>query len=218
MYRKYNRRYGRYKPRRRYRKKNYNKGALALKKVNKLAKDLRPEMKSADDSQASVNIFTTPEINLLGPGNPGDEVLYKSVQIKGLLQVDNDEPGLTHYARLVLVLDKNNPIGTAEPVFGDIFQSTSIFTLRNREDGGGQGKRFSILWDRTYKLSKDADGTTNEKQMFSMYKKLNLRNKVDESSSVGTQNSLYFIIWSTSATGVMDCSYESRVRFQDVSA
>lgn len=144
----------------------------------------------------------------------GRSILVKSLQIIGNYQV-NPDSSANPYAlvRFILFID-NAFTGVAARVDDVLGTGGNVNSLRNPEPA--MMKRFHILWDKQFKMTKEA--STRYKRL-DMFKKLNHHVKYDGTDSDDySTGALFLLRISDQASGITSAPQENlniRVRFYD---
>lgn len=216
----YRRRYKRrYKPR--Y-KKRYNSGS-ANKRINGLYKKIKqmnvenkPEIAVLDTTLVDEDMFTTPGQEMIMP-TAKDKDFLRSIQFKLLASIETADLGPSAMARVVLVMDRRNRDPDANtPAWTDVFKTANVYSLRKSAGGDGViAGRFKVWYDKTIRLMRDSDGTTQSKYMFTYYKNWKKPIRFSELATAlgGNENIFYLMFMADTATGAIDLDGTVRVRY-----
>lgn len=201
----------RYTPYRVYRSLN--------KKINDINKHNRPDMVILDDASLGNDIYTTGTITDVGYASSQEAWLH-SVQLNGMLELDTDQAAETALARIIVFFDKKNTDPDNDSIgWTDVWKTETVYSLRASSGTTIEQYRYKIIFDKTYTLSKDADGYSRSKALVRFYKKFKKPVKQFDGStgSGGHINKLYIAYIATSATTVMDFDYQLRSRLTKMS-
>lgn len=218
MYRRkrYNRKRG-YRPRKYTAYRVYK---TLNKKVNEINKKNRPEMRTADTVGTSEDIYTTGTMDLVTTtGTAGEYQYIHSIQLKGILELDTDQAADAAIARIIVFIDRRNTDPDNDSiVWTKVWKTETVYSIRAVTDGTGPiVDRYKILYDRTFSLSKDADGYSKSKRLVKWYKKFKkpIKSCKGTTSQGGHVNSIYIAYIATTATTVMDFDYQIRCRYTE---
>lgn len=192
------------------------------KDVNKLKKAVfkRGEVKRVSGAVVDADCFDTATVDSLldiitaGTGDvnyTGARMSVLSLKFRGMLQQDTANDAITHLTRVVLLMDKT---GNTAPTWTDVYASAAVFAGREYD---ADWKRFKVLYDKTFKTSKNTAGESMEKEIFDHYIKFKAPIVVDFNTANANypKNGLWLMFLSTAATTVLDFSYDWDVRFVD---
>lgn len=206
-------------PRRRriFRKKNPAKTVKEweLTRLRKQVKRMmpKPEWKYADIITTGTTITTTATITNLIPlaqgssddDRQGDKVTWRSLFHR--MSVTPNATAGVNFLRVMIIQDKQNN-GTA-PTAAQIFQTSTNYLSPLNDDFG---KRFKVLFDRTYTVDTDANGAQVDK----IYRKLRIVTEYAGAGSVvPNTNGIYLVQLSDQATNGPTTSTYTRLRYID---
>lgn len=160
------------------------------------------------------NIFTTATIARLdvAGSEPSTisttKTLLKQIKISGQI-VQTTASADTEIARIVIVMDKRKYDNNVEPVWADIFDNESIYSLRSDTLGGIKKASFQVLYDKTITVTNDTASLHNIK-LFNYQKTWKMPIEQFNYSEY-TKNLLYIMYISTANTGTMDLSWNNSV-------
>lgn len=184
-----------------------------LTKLRKQMKRLipKPELKYKDTTASGTTITTTGTIVRLDnisddasdTGRIGDKITARSIQMR--LAITPNATAGSNFLRVILFLDKQPNGSTA---------TTSLLleapTNYNSPLYLAYGKRFKVLFDRTYTVDTDATGSQVDK----LFRKLRYVAEFNDSGNVST-NQLNVLFLSDQATNGPSISYYFRLRWID---
>lgn len=194
-------------------KRSYSLQGIA-KQVAALKGIINSEKKYHDEAEASA-VSTSGELQGLHNIAQGDQnyqrngnsFLCKSIQVKG--HITWNATGTTQVVKLWLVQD-NQQIADTEPVFGDIFE-TSTFndvnaTLEKKNIG-----RFKILWSQMYTQNQQIDQV-----QVNHYLSMNHHIRYNGNAAADIQKGgLYLVKVSNQPTNTPTVSAATRLSFYD---
>ncbi len=229
-YRRFRRRFTKRNPRFFKKRGVYGgRGVAKLKKdvgyLKRLARERKPELKWFDTSNAALNPFTTGDvINLTAipqgdtaETRDGDVAMLKSLQIRLELDGNLMAGQNTELVRLVLIKKNFNSPVESGPTWaaGDVYETAEdIVSLR--EISGIEARKYSIFFDKTFKMIKDVDGTTNNKIFWKYFKKLNHKIEFQGAAVIAQTGGLFLMYISTAAENNINLNIRTRVRFTDI--
>lgn len=209
--------------RKNYKKKYTTKKAPTVKKlaqkVNTLAKKVSRNaipIVSGIKTDFNVDVFTTPAVETsfysnAPPTNLNDKQYLYSVHLRGRLTQDV-ENATTQHVRLVIVQDMRSYDNDVAPVWLDVFDSATVYSLRTDTDEGYKTKDFRILQDKLYTLTYDSDATVDNSKIVNLYHRF--KKPIRQVNMTGYQEGqIYFMYMSTMATGGIDLDYNALFRF-----
>lgn len=220
---RYYKKYNRYGRRRRYRKRRRGLSLRKLNwKINTVAKNVRPELKHYDTDLSGnyVNVDSFVQgLTAIGQGDTdvlrdGTKIMIKSLQIRFALSATSDITELES-CRLVLVKTNWNNATEVAPTWANVFKETNVNSLR--EIDGQRSQQFQVLWDRTFKLMYDTDGTMRNRVDTKIFKRFNHECTFDGSATIPQTGGLWLMGVGTLSTGLtyIPINGYARVRFTD---
>lgn len=186
-----------------------------LNRVIKTVKKMipRPERKNVDVTRAATIITSTATITNIAPptglgqagegGIVGDQCTSKSILLR-LGITPNATAGMNYY-RALIVLD-HQPNGAA-PVASEILQVANNYLAPMNDS---QSKRFKVIFDKTYTVDQDANGSQVDK----VFRRLRHRSEALSTSHFIT-NGVYLLEISNEATNGPTVQWYSRWRYTD---
>lgn len=222
-----------YKRRRRYkaRKRAYNKRRNSVTKelamIKRKLKQRAPEMKffdraAIDDANlvdATSQVFSVFGGIARGTGKSdyvGDNIIVKSVQIKGKIDTGVSTERINY--KFLLVLDRklnsfSSPNSEWSGTSG-VFEDETLYSMRNLDNT----KRYKILGviAKGY-LINDADGAINCPKTINYYKKLNIKTQFEEgdADSVMENDICIMMLCEGGNITLTDAGLYCRIRFID---
>lgn len=197
-------------------KKKVPTNAQLNRKINKIAKETKPEAKYLDTTASSTNFGTSGLfINLnypaIGTGDVnriGDSILLKSITIRGYVYMSAAATASVY--RIILLNDKENKVTTVGGVLDTALVGTSnLVNASKTHDNRFQTK---FLMDKFGVL--DTDGQYVKR--FHAYIKLNKRVQFNNTSGTAIVNNyLRFLVCSNESTNVPNITFTARLHFAD---
>lgn len=172
----------------------------------------KPEWKYTDVAQAATTITTTATITNLtavsqGDGDQlrtGDKVTWKNFFIRYAI-TPNATAGM-NYLRTIIFLDRQN--NTTPPTATEVLEVATNYMSPINKDWG---KRFKVLFDRTYTVDTDATGSQVDK----IFRKIRFVTEYDGSATTPNTNGIYILQISDQATNGPSTQFYYRGRFID---
>ncbi len=204
----------RFRRKRRYTKKNLSVAKKALRKVNKLARDVRPALKIHDFdlltlTPAVAGIVT--HLNVIAQGVAKEQRI--GLQCKGVFMslrysIQNDTSAPASITRLLLIQDLRQEDATA-PLLLEVLLSANVMSPRSRVNP----KRFKIYFDKTYNLT--TTGKLVHTKVFN--KKINVKMSwLAAAGNTQNKNGIYLISMSDLAANLPTLNFTWRLWFTDV--
>jgi len=171
------------------------------------------ELYKFDTTASAISVNTTPavaHVSNLGAGDgegqrTGNSVLAKSLTWNGTITVD--AAGSTTNVRMVIVRDKQQ-IGDSSPSYTDIFESSNVYSLLNRNTVG----RFDILYKRDFALVPAGNASWNF--LITVPMQEHIRYNGTGGGDI-QKNGLYIIYISDRSTGNPSMNYATRLSYHD---
>lgn len=221
--------YGRrryYRKRRKFRPKRYFKRRYGLKslnaKINKVERNLRPELKWHDTTVAvhpntgeTVSGLTAISQGDTSSNRDGNKVQAKSIQLKYQIDATAISIANTINVRMVLVQAMYNNIVEADPTWTQIYESASLYALR--EIANVKPQRFKVLWEKTVTVTNDPDANVSNVKYGSYYKKLNHAITYDGTGTIPQRGGLWLLCLAPemAAATNLNVNVEARLRYTD---
>lgn len=217
-----------YRRRRRYRRKpptrwqNYKTGLSQLARdVNKIKGMINVEYKYHDKSQAATVTDQDGDVYPLNYVDQGDGdqardgsmFRIKSLELKYLLSIDEDNTTTPRVVRVIMFLD-TDPNGS-QPAIADFLDQVLRPTLSPRNLDNRS--RFVFLMDKHHTLNPNGNEVIFRKVFKTMDYKVQFDNATASATSL-KKNGLYICFISNAASGVIDKpfhSFDSRIRYID---
>ncbi len=200
---------------RRFKKKRIGMAKLALKKVNKLARILKPEMKSRTISFSSGTVSNTgsvQQLDLIPSGSDATDRSGISVRIMGIGLHATVFGASTiidvNKLRVIVFVDKQQQ-NDAKSDIATVLQETNPLSYFNQV----RRPRFRILLDRLFVL----DSLTRFSSRLIWWKKLNLIQTYN--GPLGTdmeKNNIFLLLLSNEPTNQPTFQFTSRIVYTDV--
>lgn len=202
-----------------YRRKKYGGVGKLRKELNRMKKDLRPEMKTHDRAAITTNLVAnTPAVysvfagmsrDTTDSGYSGNEFKVKSVEVKGELSVSTAVR--TNY-KFVIALDrKMSGAGPPTATWDTVFTADKINSFRHVD----YIKRYKVLGVIKGFCIYDVDGQINIPKLVKWYKKVNIpvTMETSDADNAVTNDIVVLLI----ADGAVDLSagIYVRVRYTD---
>ncbi len=215
------------------RKRTTNGGAIkkvktTVKTVPTFARTtIAPELKFFDTvvagtALATTGVITSPSLNIVPQGTTeservGRKMIIKKLNIRFLLQFNNNTTQTAEVVRIIVVLDKQ----TNKTTFAitDVLELASEGSFNNMANKG----RFFILFDRYESINKTTNIGTNineHTQAFTFFSKdLNIPIEFDNTATTGavttqTSNNIAVFALTLNSTEI-NLGYTARIRFYD---
>lgn len=195
--------------------KKEGKAAKALRKVNKLNRMLKPEIKygTIPHNSQTVSSTGTTEGHLTGIAQgdtaqtrDGNQIHVISAEVRGHVYADAASSGVS-VIRLILVRDKQQ-VADTNASFTNVFGTSNVDVLPYH----ARIERFQILRDQTFTLP-----VTGERvKSFHWKVKLNLPVHYNDIANTDIQkNGVYLMAVSNEPTNMPVLYYTSRIKFYD---
>ncbi len=197
--------------RRRFSSRHLSLARKALRKVNKLAKQLKPEWKSIDSIQPATtlnNVGLITNISDMIQGDDNDErvgIKVKCVRLNGIIEADKGS-GTLNTIRTIIFVDKRQNIDT-KPTLAEVLNTVSVYSGLNAD----RVKRFKILLDRVVRLR-----TNRITQLWRFSKNIDV--DVGFNGPLGTDlesNHIYILSLSDQSANLPSFQYDIRLYFTD---
>lgn len=138
----------------------------------------------------------------------GNSLLLKSINLKFQIAMNGSSAG--SIVRCLVFHDKQQ-VGDTSPSVSDVLDGDAVSPLLAPLNNLTVG-RFSILFDRMYKMGNSSDPI----KIIKMYRKCLSHVRFNGTASTDIQkNGLYFLLVSNEPTNVPTVSYQSRLTFID---
>ncbi len=185
-------------------------------RVRRLEKTTSGNMVAHDTDVDDADVFATPLVGKISTivGDAG-EGWVRSLYIKGVIDLVADSTD-TELVRIAIVLDKHNSDPDNDtPTWLNVFKENEIFSHRAVLDETKlPDKRYSIVSDKVYKVSRDQDGSMNNRLYWTVFKRYkDMHTIMDGTSSTSLKNGFYIMMMSTTVTTEIDVSYSARVTY-----
>lgn len=199
---------------RRFHKKSGMSTKKLNKKVNKLARTLKPEMKSKDVLENSVNVTDTGTVISLAPVAEGVGELSRTgikIRVKGIGLHCSWRTNLTPTqttVRQIVYVDMRNVVDQKSTVTNILEEITPFSYINHRRI-----KKFRILLDKFFTLN-NADRTTHS---FRWWKKLDFVQGYNGALSTDIESKgINMMLISTESTNVPILTFSCRMIYTDV--
>ncbi len=200
--------------RRRFTKKHLSVAKRALRKVNRLERKVRPEMKIHDFdivllTPAVAGIVT--HLNVVAQGDAQEQ--RDGLQCHGVFMslrysIQNDTAAPASITRLILFQDLRQEDST-NPILLDVLLAADVMSQRSRVNP----KRFKIYFDRTYNLT--TTGKLVHTKVFN--RKINVRmGWLAAAGNTQNKNGIYLISMSNLAANLPTLRFSWRLWFTDM--
>ncbi len=200
--------------RRRFTTKNLSIAKRALKKVNKLARRVRPEMKVFDVDLTTLSptvALQVIHVNGIAQGDgienrDGLQVTSTFLQMRYSFLINGS--ATSTICRLAVVRD-NMQVESKDPIGLDVYLAADVRTQKTRL----LPKRFTYLMDRTISMSINQRRTITGK----FNKRVNFPMRwVGSTATSQSKNGVYVLVWTDQGTNLPSLSFTFRTWFTDM--